>query len=306
MIRKSDYLKIQKTECHPELVSGSDSVFYFTEKNWRLNFFVDLQNDYLLNLNVMDKVLTDFMEEKKRKHLEYLGLYKNCDEEVREIQNKINEIKQPLCDLQRINLLLGKCKNGDEGRGLRAINDIDFSRLKTYIDNFFNYEEHSIFEDEDKIKDEKKAYDYFINIQKEYIESILNQLDQIINDSINKEGIKVKTLKKIYDSLKYYRPIDFDKVPQIRQRLKELDGKLKNYYNRNGHWYEKNEPLVLIEISPSDYEELCKKFPPYLMEIEGFVRETYKNGYDKGHTNGYDEGYGKGYKDGYDEGYSMG
>jgi len=295
----------------------------------------------------MDKVLTDFMEEKKRKHLEYLGLYKNCDEEVREIQNKINEIKQPLCDLQRMNLLLGKCKNGDEGRGLRAINDIDFYHLEDIIDLCFNYKKYvfyyhkngSVIKSEnrecsfcdierflkgycenwdsseiyinidniiDEIKDEKKAYDYFINIQKEYIESILNQLDQIINDSINKDGIKVKTLKKIYDSLKYYRPIDFDKVPQIRQKLKELDGKLKKYYNRNGHWYEKNEPLVLIEISPSDYEELCKKFPPYLMEIEGFVRETYKNGYDKGHTNGYDEGYGKGYKDGYDEGYSMG
>ena len=249
----------------------------------------------------MDNVLKEFLEEKKKRHLEYLGLYKNCDEKVREMKNEINEIKQPLSDLQRINILLKKCKNSSNNwhgylePELEDIIDSFFRDYRYYYDGDLDIENISI-ENEEEI-DAKIAYDYYIiNKQKEYIESIVNQLDQIIKDSINKDGIRVKTLKKIYDSLKNYRPIDFDKLSEFRQRLKELNKELNNYYNRNGHWYEEKEPLVLIEISPSDYDELCKKCPPYLMDIEDFVQNIYKNGYDEGYKNGYDEGYDDGYR----------
>ncbi len=100
----------------------------------------------------MDKVLKNFLEEKKRKHLEYLGLYKNCDEKVNEIQNEIDEIEQ----------------------------------------------------------------------------------SDIYNDQ---------------------------KLLKLRQ---DLDCYYKNYDN---HWYMKGEPIDLIEMSQSDYDELCKIYPPYITDI---------------------------------------
>ena len=107
-------------------------------------------------------------------------------------------------------------------------------------------------------------------------------------------------LKGVYDSLSNYVPIKFDQIPQYRTKISGLKEEIsRNYQYDNGHWYSKFSPKYVIEISSSDYDELCKKYPPYLMDIEGFVQETYKNGYDKGHKNGYDEGY----SDGYDEGY---
>lgn len=149
---------------------------------------------------------------------------------------------------------------------------------------------------------EEEAYDFIVAVQKEYIESIMESTNLFCEKYGHLSFFKTinDILKGVYDSLSNYVPIKFDQIPQYRTKISGLKEEIsRNYQYDNGHWYSKFSPKYVIEISSSDYDELCKKYPPYLMDIEGFVQETYKNGYDKGHKNGYDEGY----SDGYDEGY---
>ena len=154
---------------------------------------------------------------------------------------------------------------------------------------------------------EEEAYDFIVAVQKEYIKSIMESINVVCEKYNHLSFFKPMndTLTKIYDSLSNYVPIKFDQISQYWTKISELEEEINcnyEYIRVYGHWYSKYGPKRIIEISPQDYVELCKKYPPYLMEIEGFVQDTYKNGYDKGHKNGYDEGY----NDGYDEGYRMG
>lgn len=158
-----------------------------------------------------------------------------------------------------------------------------------------------------KQETEEDAYNFIVCVQKEYIKSIMESINVVCEKYNHLSFFKPMndTLTKIYDSLSNYVPIKFDQISQYWTKISELKEEINcnyEYIRVYGHWYSKYGPKRIIEISPQDYVELCKKYPPYLMEIEGFVQDTYKNGYDKGHKNGYDEGY----SDGYDEGYRMG
>ncbi len=155
---------------------------------------------------------------------------------------------------------------------------------------------------------EKDAYDFIVSVQKEYIKSIMESINVLREKYSHLSFFKAinNILTKVYDSLSNYIPVKLEqismRVTKIDELNKERVERMKYYKSDYGHWYSTIVPKCVIEISPSDYDELCKKYPPYLMDVKGYVQRTYENGYDKGHKNGYDEGYNNGYDEGYRNG----
>ena len=60
---------------------------------------------------------------------------------------------------------------------------------------------------------------------------------------------------------------------------------LNNYIPaQDGHWYDKEKKV--LELTDEEYELLCKRFPPYITMVKGFIQEIYNKGYRTGYRDG--------------------
>ena len=302
------------------------------------DFIVEVQKEYIISIiesiNLLNKkhksykfyeIINDTMTEVSDALMNYIPSdFDQIDNKINEMTHAKNALDKLLSVIKKCHFPNKKCTNKfydfhDSCEGLVNIfNHIIFGNYHgfEFKFNFIFIKKLLITKGIERpsgvriIKNqdaEKEAYDFIVNVQKEYIESIIESMDKL-REKYNHVSFFKKMndniISRLYDALKNYNSIDFDRMPQSKVKIDELKKERENkYYQENGHWYAKYAPKRVIEISSSEYDELCKIYPPHLVEQLYLLRKISKDGYDKGYNKGYNKGYSCGYDEGFDKGY---